>query len=88
MDADGLDTLPAVEILAKKMDTVLTKLQKLDNIVSRLDNLFKAVSNIEDTIASLDKEVHDLKEKGKKKKKKRQRNSKIALTSTMRKLPT
>jgi len=53
MDADNPGTLSAVEILAKKMDTVLTKLQKLDNIESRLDNLFKAVSDIEETVANL-----------------------------------
>ena len=63
MNADGPETLSAVELLTKKMDTVLTKLQKLDNIESRLDNLFKAVSNIEDAVANLDKEVHNLKEK-------------------------
>lgn len=63
MSADDPETLSAVELLTKKMDTVLTKLQKLDNIESRLDNLFKAVTNIEDAVANLDKEVHNLKEK-------------------------
>lgn len=63
MSANDPETLSAVELLSKKMDTVLSKLQKLDNIESRLDNLFKAVSNIEDAVANLDKEVHNLKEK-------------------------
>ena len=63
MNVDNPETLSAVETLAKKMDTVLIKLQNLDNIESRLDNLFKAVSNLEETVSRLDKEDHDLKEK-------------------------
>lgn len=55
-----------VEDLSKKMDTVLSKLKKLDNIESILDNLFKDVSNIKDTVANLDKDIKDLKEKVKK----------------------
>lgn len=58
-----VESTSAVEMLAKKMDCVLEKLQKLDNIDNRLNNLFKAVSNIEENVAGLDKEVHDLKEK-------------------------
>ena len=48
------------------MDTVLAKLEKLDsteNLENRLDNLFKAMSYMGDTVAGLDKEVHNLKEK-------------------------
>ena len=45
-----------------KMDAVVAKLQKLKSIEDRLDNLFKAMSNMEDTVAVLDKEVHNLKE--------------------------
>ena len=63
MNDDSYESTSAVDLLTKKMDTVLAKLQKLDSIENRLDNLFKAVSNIEDTVAGLDKEVHNLKEK-------------------------
>jgi len=59
----GCDSELKSDLLTKKMDTVLAKLQKLDSIENRLDNLFKVVSNIEDTVARLDKEVHNLKEK-------------------------
>ena len=62
MNDDSYESTSAVDLLTKKMDTVLAKLQKLDSIENRLDNLFKAVSNIEDTVAGLDKEVHNLKE--------------------------
>ena len=63
MNDDSFESTSAVELLTKKMDTVLVKLQKLDTIENRLDNLFKAVSSIEDTVAGLDKDVHILKEK-------------------------
>ena len=63
MNDDSCESTSAVDLLTKKMDTVLAKLQKLDSIENRLDNLFKAVSNIEDTVAGFDKEVHNLKEK-------------------------
>ena len=60
---DSDESTSAVDLLTKKMDTVLAKLQKLDSFENRLNNLFKVVSNIEDTVAGLDKEVHNLKEK-------------------------
>ena len=63
MNDDSFESTSAVDLLTKKMDTVLTKLQMLDTIENRLDNLFKAMSKIEDTVAGLDKEVHNLKEK-------------------------
>jgi chromosome segregation ATPase len=63
MNDDSYESTSAVDLLTKKMDTVLAKLQKLDSIENRLDNLFKAMSNIEETVASLDKEVHNFKEK-------------------------
>ena len=63
MNDDSFESTSTVELLTKKMDTVLVKMQKLDTIENRLDNLFKAVSSIEDTVSGLDKEVHNLKEK-------------------------
>jgi len=63
MNDDSEESTSAIDLLTKKMDTVLAKLQKLDSIEDRLNNLFKVVSNIEDTVARLDKEVHNLKEK-------------------------
>ena len=63
MNDDSYESTSAVDLLTKKMDTVLAKLQKLDSIENRLDNLFKAMSNIEEAVAGLDKEVQHLKEK-------------------------
>jgi len=63
MNDDSEESTLAVDLLTKKMDAVLAKLQKLDSIENHLDNLFKVVSNIEDTVACLDREVHNLKEK-------------------------
>ena len=63
MNDDSYESTSAVDLLTKKMDTVLAKLQKLDSIENRLDNLFKAMLNIEEAVAGLDKEVQHLKEK-------------------------
>jgi len=41
MDDDSEESTLAVDLLTKKMDAVLAKLQKLDSIENRLDNLFK-----------------------------------------------
>ena len=46
MNNDSYESTSAVDLLTKKMDTVLAKLQKLDGIENRQDNLFKAMSHI------------------------------------------
>ena len=53
----------AAEDEATKLDTILNKLKKLDNIEGRLEDVFKAISSIESKIASLDRDVKDLKDK-------------------------
>ena len=49
--------------LSKKVDLILSKLQKLDNIECRLNDLISTVSSIEETTARLDHDVEALKNK-------------------------
>ena len=49
--------------LGKKVDMVLNKLQKLDNIEARLDNLHKSIASLEESFAFLEKDVQNLKDK-------------------------
>ena len=49
--------------LGKKVDMILNKLQKLDNIEARLDNLDKSIASLEEYFAFLEKDVHNLKDK-------------------------
>ena len=53
----------ATEDEATKLDTILNKLKKLDNIEGRLEDVFKAISSIGSKIAFLDRDVKDLKDK-------------------------
>ena len=52
--------------LGKKVDMILNKLQKLDNIEARLDNLHKSIESLEESFAFLEKDVQNLKDKTKK----------------------
>ena len=49
--------------LGKKVDMILNKLQKLDNIEARLDNLHKSIASLEESFAFLEKDVQNLKDK-------------------------
>lgn len=49
--------------LSKKVDQILLKLQKLDNIESRFNDLISTVSSIEETMARLDQDTEALKNK-------------------------
>ena len=53
----------AMDDLSKKVDLILSKLQKLDNIECRLNDLISTVSSIEETTARLDHDVEALKNK-------------------------
>ena len=54
------------EDVGKKIDLILAKLSKLDNVESRLENVFEVIANIEESVANLDREVKELKRKSKK----------------------
>ena len=43
-----LTTLSMADDLGKKVDMILNKLQKLDNIEARLDNLHKSIASLEE----------------------------------------
>ena len=49
--------------LGKKVDMILNKLQKLDNIEARLDNVHKSIASLEESFAFLEKDVQNLKDK-------------------------
>ena len=58
-----LTTLSMADDLGKKVDMILNKLQKLDNIEARLDNLHKSIASLEESFAFLEKDVQNLKDK-------------------------
>ena len=65
-DDEVLEALEMAEDVGKKIDLILAKLSKLDNIESRLENVFEVIANIEESVANLDREVKELKRKSKK----------------------
>ena len=65
-DDEVLEALEMAEDVGKKVDLILAKLSKLDNIESRLENVFELIANIEESVANLDREVKELKRKSKK----------------------
>ena len=65
-DDEVLEALKMAEDVGKKIDLILAKLSKLDNIESRLENVFEVIANIEESVAYLDREVKELKRKSKK----------------------
>ena len=58
-----LTALSMADDLGKKVDMILNKLQKLDNIEARLDNLHKSIASLEESFAFLEKDVQNLKDK-------------------------
>jgi len=60
------DSSNSPEDVGKKINLILAKLSKLDNIESRLENVFEVIANIEESVANLDREVKELKRKSKK----------------------
>ena len=46
-----LTALSMADDLGKKVDMILNKLQKLDNIEARLDNLHKSIASLEESFA-------------------------------------
>ena len=62
-----LTALSMADDLGKKVDMILNKLQKLDNIEARLDNLHKSIASLEESFAFLEKDVQNLKDKTEKK---------------------
>ena len=65
-DDEVLEELEMAEDVGKKIDLILAKLSKLDDIESRLENVFEVIANIEESVANLDREVKELKRKSKK----------------------
>ena len=65
-DDEVLEALEMAEDVGKKIDLILAKLSKLDNVESRLENVFEVIANIEESVANLDREVKELKRKSKK----------------------
>ena len=57
-----LTALSMADDLGKKVDMILNKLQKLDNIEARLDNLHKSLASLEESFAFLEKDVQNLKD--------------------------
>ena len=72
--SEAEDEVPTVlsmtDNLGKKVDMILNKLQKLDNIEARLDNLHKSIASLEESFAFLEKDLQNLKDKTEKKRKK------------------
>ncbi|CAH3160667.1 unnamed protein product [Porites lobata] len=61
---DEVLTLPSMaDDLGKKVDMILNKLQKLDNIEARLDNLHKSIASLQESFAFLERDVQNLKDK-------------------------
>ena len=72
--SEAEDEVPTVlsmtDNLGKKVDMILNKLQKLDNIEARLDNLHKSIASLEESFAFLEKDLQNLKDKTEKTRKK------------------
>ena len=47
---EALTALSMADDLGKKVDMILNKLQKLDNIEARLDNLHKSIASLEESL--------------------------------------
>ena len=64
-DDEVLEALEMAKDVGKKIDLILAKLSKLNNIESRLENVFEVIANIEESVANLNR-IKELKRKSKK----------------------
>ena len=60
-----LKALKLADDIGTKIDTILNKLTKLENIELRLENLYKSMATIEESFAAVERDVQALKDKTK-----------------------
>ena len=57
-----LKALKMVDDIGTKIDIILNKLTKLENIELRLENLYKSMGNMEESFAAVERDVQALKD--------------------------